>query len=89
MTAQVNCACSGCLPLEGGSGRTITASKTLFAMHALYGHGPEDQTCGHCQHLSEYQPGNAKFFKCNLYGPTRSSASDWRKKWEACGAFKP
>lgn len=83
----MNCACSGCLPLEGGFGRKITPAKRLIDMHAMYGHGPEDKTCGQCAHLSEYQPGNAKFFKCNVSGPTRSSASDWRKKWEACGRF--
>ncbi len=57
-------------------------------MHAMHGHGPEDKTCGECVYLSTYHPGNQRFFKCDVSGPTRSSASDWRKKWEACGKFK-
>jgi hypothetical protein len=82
----MSCACSNCLSLDG-AGRDITPVKPLIAMHARYGHGPADKKCGECARLDRYQPGNTKFFKCSLYGASRSAASDWRKKWEACGGF--
>lgn len=84
----MNCACSGCLPLEGGFGRQITAAKPLIAMHSTHGHGPVEAKCGQCTHLHQHQVGYSRFFKCHIYGRTGSNASDWRKKWEACGRFQ-
>lgn len=85
--ADINCACSGCLPLEGGFGRKITNARRLIHMHAVHGHGPEDRKCGECAHLTTVGF-NRRYFKCRLSGVTRSDSSDWRKKWEACGMFK-
>lgn len=59
----------------------------LRDMHALYrvaaGH-----TCGQCVHLVTYHQ-SSTWFKCTLTVQTASSATDWRKRWPACGAFEP
>lgn len=85
----MNCACSGCLPLDGGFGRKITAARPLIAMHSVHGHGPEGKRCGECAHVVKHHQGNATFFKCHAYdGGRGSNTSDWRLKWEACGKFQ-
>lgn len=54
-----------------------------------HGKGPAGKTCGECDHLLQLDRGYRKrFFKCELYGRSSSAASDWRKKWPACGQFK-
>ena len=44
-----------------------------------YGH-----TCGECSNFTG-RPGSYK--KCKVYGITKSEASDWAKRWIACGLF--
>ena len=51
----------------------------------IYGQS-EGNKCGKCIHLLEFAHDRA-WFKCNLARVTRSAASDWRKKWDACGRF--
>jgi hypothetical protein len=51
-------------------------------------HGEEDGLkCGNCEHLKRYSQ-NATWFKCHKSRVTGSVASDWRRKWPACGIFK-
>lgn len=57
-------------------------------MQHVYGPGPEGEKCGNCAHLHGFAMAN-KWFKCVKYGVSGSPASDWRKKWPACGAFEP
>lgn len=46
------------------------------------------RTCGECQFLVTVDYFPMKWFKCDKSGvSSRSQASDWRKKWEACGLF--
>ena len=47
----------------------------------LYGN-----TCGECSNFTEYRY-DKRYYKCKVYGCTSSEASDWAKKWLACGMF--
>ena len=60
----------------------------LESMQRKYGKGPVGRSCGSCAHLVGVGKANV-YFKCELYGVSSSDATDWRKKWQACGAFKP
>lgn len=55
-------------------------------LHA-FGNGPEKETCATCCNFLTVRYGNKRIFKCRAYGATWSNASDWRKKWPACGMF--
>jgi len=57
-------------------------------MRRLYGWGPEGAKCGSCVHLRDDFHHNKKYFKCELAGYTRGPATDWRKKWRACGKYE-
>ena len=47
----------------------------------------EGHTCGECSNLVE-EPYHGKMYrKCKVYGLTHSAASDWAKRWLACGKF--
>lgn len=58
-------------------------------MWAMYGKR-EDKTCGACAHLVTFgaEKSPATYFKCERYGISSSEATDWRKKWTACGLWK-
>lgn len=55
-------------------------------MHRMYGK-TTDRKCGECRSLIKVQAGGKVVYKCLRYGDTRSTASDWRLKYEACGLF--
>lgn len=59
--------------------------RKLELMHALFGECPEHR-CGECRNLEQFMSSRS-IFKCRAYGITWSEASDWRKKWTACGLF--
>jgi len=57
-------------------------------MWQMYGKR-SDKTCGDCQNLIiRYGDVPASYFKCKFYGNSGSEATDWRKKYTACGLFK-
>lgn len=60
--------------------------RKIDAMHKLFGVTP-GKKCGECHHLTTYQQGLRRWFKCDIYGQPSSVATDWRKKWQACGLF--
>lgn len=63
--------------------------KKVAAMHAKHG-AVANLQCGGCQHLIRHSSNTGKpFFKCKMYGVSNSVATDWRKKWAACGLFLP
>lgn len=43
--------------------------------------------CGECSNLEDGWFGKKHLFKCKVYGVTSSEASDWAKRWLACGMF--
>lgn len=44
-------------------------------------------TCGMCAHLLSGRYHDKVYRKCEVYGLTHSEASDWAKRWTACGMF--
>lgn len=47
----------------------------------------EGHACRECSNLVKYDYHNKPYCKCKVYGITRSSASDWVQRWQACGMF--
>ena len=60
----------------------MTARK-IDAMHLLY--GKAEGFCRDCPHLISGRYHDRILTKCYGYGLTHSEATDWRKKWVACG----
>ena len=60
--------------------------KKIDAMHAYFGVVP-DKRCEDCSNLIKGKYHTKFLRKCTLYGATNSEASDWRKKYVACGLF--
>jgi hypothetical protein len=54
---------------------------------ALYGPGPEGQTCKGCRHLFAHGHERA-YWKCDLRTFSRGRATDHRVGWPACGRFE-
>ena len=57
--------------------------RKIDAMHILYGTG--EGFCDECKFFREGYYHDKKLFKCSIYGLTHSVATDWRKKYVACG----
>ena len=58
-------------------------AKKIDAMHAM--HGTADGICGDCPHFLRHRYHDKILLKCKAYGLSHSEATDWRKKWDACG----
>lgn len=60
--------------------------KKVDRMHALFcieqGH-----KCGECCNFVSGRYMSMTLRKCRAYGLTNSQASDWAKRWTACGLF--
>jgi hypothetical protein len=46
-------------------------------------------TCGQCVFLVASRGHRRYWYKCQKYRITGCEATDWRRKWTACGAFEP
>ncbi len=55
-------------------------------MIAYYGPGPAGATCGSCAKLIAVKYSRV-FFKCAGSRVSASTATDWRRKWPACGQY--
>lgn len=62
------------------------SDRKIDAMHRLFGVIPEKR-CEDCSNLIKGRYHNMFLRKCTVYGATHSEASDWRKKYVACGLF--
>ena len=61
------------------------SAKRIQKMHRFYG-ASSGKKCGGCCNLyTWYVRGKRIIYKCGLYGMTHSEATDWRKKYPACG----
>lgn len=60
-------------------------SKPIEAIYRLYG-AVDGKTCGECSHI-ECHRYDKNYYKCSVYGISRSEATDWAKRWTACGMF--
>ena len=54
-------------------------------MHEMFGYS--NNQCANCKHLITYNWRDRNYFKCEVYGDSNSEATDWRKKYIACGLF--
>lgn len=61
------------------------AVRKIDLMHQMF--GTADGKCGECDHLIEGRYHDRMLRKCEVYGLTHSEASDWAKRWKACGLF--
>ena len=61
------------------------AIRKIDLMHRLF--GIADGKCGNCCHFVQGRYHDRILRKCEVYGLTHSEASDWAKRWQACGLF--
>lgn len=61
--------------------------KRIQDMHTMYGK-KADHICGSCKHFRILKGYAGIYFKCDLTNMTHGSATDWRKKWPACGKLE-
>lgn len=59
--------------------------RKIDAMHSIFGIDPQHK-CKDCEHLCSYTA-SRKWYKCEVYGTTRSDATDWRLSNTACGLY--
>ena len=62
------------------------AFRKLELMHREFGRC-EAHICGECSNLFSGRYHDKTYRKCRVYGLTNSEASDWAKRWTACGMF--
>ena len=62
------------------------ALRKIALMHKFFGIC-EGHTCGECSNLVECPYHGRMYRKCKAYGLTNSAASDWAKRYLACGMF--
>ena len=62
------------------------ALRKIDLMHKFFGIC-EGHTCGECSNLVEGTYRSKLLRKCKVYGLTHSAASDWAKRYQACGMF--
>lgn len=70
-----------------GGTRARVGESPIVRMRGKFGNGPEGATCGGCAHLVCVRGYRKNYHKCGLYRISQSEASDFRKKWLACGRF--
>lgn len=59
------------------------AVRKIELMHKHFGRR-QGHTCGECSNLIECR-WDKVYRKCSVYGDSASEATDWAKRWEACG----
>lgn len=60
--------------------------RKIDEMHRRFG-VLQDKRCEDCSNLIKGRYHDMLLRKCLVYGATHSEASDWRKKYVACGMF--
>ena len=63
-----------------------TKAEKVYAIHSVYGEGPEGKRCRGCAHFLSFLV-NRRWYKCEAYGVSCSEATDWGGKWPACGLY--
>jgi len=80
--------------MPAGSASLATSNpRKLARMHMKFGAASQrllepPLLCGSCRHLHTFEGNTKSYFKCMQYGVSKSEATDWRKKWEACGIWE-
>ena len=60
------------------------ATRKIELMHQRYGKQP-GMRCGDCCHLYQSRYKGKEYTKCDVYGLSHSEATDWAKRYAACG----
>ena len=60
--------------------------RKIDLMHNEFGRY-EARICAECENMVTISYRGKKLRKCKVYGVTHSEASDWAKRWTACGMF--
>ena len=60
--------------------------RKIEAMHSLFGR-TDGKKCRDCCNLTEYEYRGRNYRKCEVYGVSNSEATDWARRWPACGQF--
>ena len=60
--------------------------RKIAAMYNRYG-AWMDCKCRGCSHLISGEYHGKRYHKCELYGLSRSEATDWRLSYAACGLY--
>ena len=61
--------------------------KKIDLMHREFG-VIEDKKCGDCPYFLAKEKGNDhSYSKCFIYGQTNSEATDWSRRYTACGGM--
>lgn len=60
--------------------------RKIVRMHALFGL-QDGHICGECSNFVSGKYRGMILQKCKVYGMTHSTASDWAKRYPACGMF--
>lgn len=62
------------------------ADRKITAMHREYGIDNAHK-CVNCQNFCIYATKSRMLYKCMAYGVSASAATDWSKRWTACGMY--
>lgn len=60
--------------------------RKIDLMHREFGFSPGNK-CRTCDNFSRERYHDYKHSKCAIYGDTRSEASDWSGRYDACGMY--
>lgn len=60
--------------------------RKIEAMHSMFG-TMSDKRCEDCANLIQGDYHGRHYRKCLVYGATHSEATDWRKRYVACGMY--
>ena len=52
-----------------------------------FGRGPQGAKCKTCEHLVRVTYSKS-YLKCELYGMSKCTASDFRAKWDSCAKYE-
>lgn len=74
------------LPVGGTVSVRGKSIRKIHLMHRFFG-VCEGKTCGDCRSLISVRLGYKCLSKCVVYGVSSSVATDWAKRWTACGMF--
>lgn len=67
-------------------GTTLMTGRKIAAMHREYGKNTAHR-CADCPNLCIYATTSHTLYKCIAYGVSASEATDWAKRWTACGLY--
>lgn len=64
----------------------MMAIRKIDLMHRTFGKC-EGHTCGECSNIITQSWNRKTYRKCKAYGISNGEATDWVKRWQACGLF--